>query len=112
MSPSTAPPPEDEYAVVQVGGSLGVVSIAFFVLALGSRFLVELIPREWRPFPWRVLLPALGVPVLAGIGLLFGLLGLRRERGRGFARVGVFLNTVAIALSALAILAFFWILPD
>ena len=110
--PTTAPPPDDEYATVQVGGGLGVLSLLFFVLSLGSRFLVELLPRDWRPFPWRILLPALGVPVLAGIGLVFGLLGLRTQRGRGFAKVGVFLNAVAIALSVLAILAFFWILPD
>lgn len=112
MLPSTAPPPEDEYAVVHAGGGCGLVSILFFGLAVGSRFLVELLPREWRPFPWNVLLPGLGVPALAGIGLLSGLLGLRSEKARGFARAGVFLNLVAIAFSLLAIAAFFLILRD
>ncbi|MDX1630933.1 MAG: hypothetical protein R3234_03680 [Thermoanaerobaculia bacterium] len=107
----TAPPPEDEYALVDLGGGPGLLSILFFVLALGSRFLVELIPVEMRPFPWNILLPGLGVPVLAGIGLLLGLVGLRRASGRGFARVGVLLNSIAVLLSVLAILAFYLILP-
>ena len=113
MLPSTTPPPEYEYAVVQAGGGCGLVSLAFFGLALGSRFLVDLVPDEWFPSRWwRLLAPGIAVPLLAGIGLLAGLGGLRSERARSFSRVGVFLNIVALALSLLAIAAFFWILPD
>lgn len=107
----TAPPPEDEYALVSLGGGPGLLSLVFFVLALGSRFLVDLLPPEMRPFPWGILLPGLGVPVLSFLGLLFGLVGVRRASGRGFARMGILLNSIALVLSALAILAFFLILP-
>lgn len=51
------------------------------------------------------------MPVLATVGLLFGLMGLRRPETRGVARIAVLLNLIVLGLSALAIAAFYYILP-
>jgi hypothetical protein len=106
------PPPfdEGEYAVLQVPDAWHVLSLIFFIAALGARFLVQFLPQG-RGFFYRPVLTAFSVPVLAGIGLLFGLVGLRNPATRGVARVAVFLNLIVLVLSALAIAAFFYILP-
>lgn len=115
MSPpqSDDPPPfdEGEYAVLQVPHAWHVLSLVFFLAALGSRFVVRVLPM-WRGIWFRPVLTAYLVPVLAGIGLLFGLIALRNPATRGVARVAVFLNLIVLVLSALAIAVFFWILPD
>jgi hypothetical protein len=45
------------------------------------------------------------------IGLLFGLVGLRRPDTRSVARIAVLLNLIVLGLSAVAIAAFYYILP-
>lgn len=108
------PPPEffdDEYAALELGAGLPVLSLACFGAALGARFLVSLLPVEVLGYPWRILLPALAVPALSALGLLLALLGLRNRKTHGLARVGVFVNTVALVLSGLFAWAFFYILP-
>lgn len=102
---------QGEYAVLRVPDAWHVLSLLFFVAALGSRFLVRFLPVG-RGFFYRPVLSAFLVPVLAGIGLLLGLAGLRRPATRGVARVAVFLNSIVLVLSALALAAFFYILPD
>lgn len=107
------PPPfdEGEYAVLQVPDAWHVLSLIFFIAALGARFLVRFLPQG-RGIFYRPVLTAFSVPALAGLGLLFGLVALRNPATRGVARIAVFLNLIVLALSALAIAAFYWILPD
>ena len=103
---------DDEYAPLDLGVGLHVVSLLFFCGALASRHLVALLPAEYQRFPTGIFLTALGVPAMSGVGLLVGLVGLRRRDGGGLAKIAVFLNATALVLSGLAILAFFLILPD
>jgi hypothetical protein len=102
---------EGEYAPLDMPAGWHVVSLLCFAAALGSRFLVlVLLPARW-PSSWmRPLLPGLAGLLFAVLGLVFGLLGLRNARGRSLARVGVFLNSIVLALSLLAAFAFFAIL--
>ncbi|MEA2560663.1 MAG: hypothetical protein QOH06_2167 [Acidobacteriota bacterium] len=102
---------EGEYAVLQVPDAWHVLSLVFFIAALGARFLVRLLPQG-RGFFYRPVLTAFSVPVLAGLGLLVGLVGLRNPVTRSVARVAVFLNLVVLVLSALVLAAFYWIMPD
>ena len=102
---------DDEYAALKLGAGLPALSLACFAAALGARFLVSWLPVEALGYPWRLLLPALAVPALSALGLLFGLVGLRHRESRGLARVGVFVNAVALGLSGLCAWAIFYILP-
>ncbi len=102
---------EGEYSVLQVPDAWHVLSLIFFIGALGARFLVRLLPQG-RGFFYRPVLTAFTVPVLAGLGLLFGLVALRNPATRGVARVAVFLNAIVLVLSALALAVFFYILPE
>lgn len=106
------PPPFDqgEYAVLQVPDAWHVLSLVFFIAALGARFVVRFLPQGGIWYP--PVLTAFLVPVLAGLGLLFGLVALRNPATRGVGRIAVFLNLIVLVLSGLAIAAFYWILPD
>jgi hypothetical protein len=111
LTPDDPPPFDDgEYAVLRMPDAWHVVSLVFFVASLGSRFLVAFLPSG-RGIFYRPILTAFSVPVLATIGLLFGLMGLRRPESRSVARIAVFLNLIVLALSALAISIFYYILP-
>jgi hypothetical protein len=107
------PPPfdEGEYAVLQVPDAWHVLSLVFFIAALGARFLIRFLPQG-RGFFYRPVLTAFSVPVFAGLGLLVGLVGLRNPATRAVARIAVFLNLIVLVLSALALAAFFYIMPD
>ena len=102
---------EDEYGALDMPAFWHVASLACFAASLGSRFLVKLLPFG-SPFFGRAFLSALAVLVLAGLGLLFGLVGLRKPQGRGMARIGIFLNATVLVLGTLAVVVFFRILPD
>lgn len=112
-TPPDDPPPfdEGEYAVLKVPDAWHVLSLVFFIASLGARFVVRFLPPV-RGIWFRPVLTAYLVPFLAGLGLMFGLVALRKPETRGVARVAVFLNLIVLALSALALAAFFWILPD
>ncbi|HEX3126865.1 MAG TPA: hypothetical protein VH394_06020 [Thermoanaerobaculia bacterium] len=101
---------EGEYSVLQMPDSWHVLSLVFFAASLGARFLVALLPSG-RGIFYRPILTAFSVPVLAGVGLFFGLVGLRRPETRNVARIAVFLNLIVLGLSALVIAAFYYILP-
>ena len=101
----------DEYEGIGALPLAPVLSLACFVAALASRFLVDLVPPEARPLP-RVFLTALTVPAFALLGLLFALLGRRSASGRGLARLALAANLVVLGLSVLAGAAFFLIYPD
>ncbi len=96
-----------EYGVIRMPNTWPVLSLLFFLAAVGARFVTSLIPTEahvYRPF-----LTAMLVPSLALAGLLCGLLGLRNPEGRSTARVALFLNGVTLVLGLLAIAAFYYI---
>lgn len=101
---------EGEYAVLQVPDAWHVLSLVFFIAALGARYLVQFLPQG-RGFFYRPVLTAFSVPVLAGIGLLFGLVALHNPATRSVGRIAVFLNLIVLVLSAIAIVIFFRILP-
>ncbi len=101
-----------EYGTVTLPHVWHVLSLLFFAAAMGARFLTALIPRELlRGIIWRPLLTAFAVPLLATLGLLFALIGLRSPEGRGAAKIALFLNATVLVLSGLALWAFFRILP-
>lgn len=103
-----------EYAALDLPDRWPLVSLALFLAALAARYLVKLVPAAYLaylPVP-RAVATALAVPALAALGLLAGLIGARTSPGSGIARTGIFLNAVVLALSGLAIWAFFRILPD
>lgn len=99
----------DAYDVVTVRLSWGLISIGFFLFTLPTRYFVRHLPW-WRPDNlWMApLLSALAVPALATLGLLCGLFGLR-GRSPSTARIGIFLNVVALGVSLLIFAAFVYI---
>jgi hypothetical protein len=101
---------EGEYGALDLPDAWHAASLVCFVASLGARFLVKLLPAGNAYFG-RVVLPGLAVFTLAGLGLLFGLIGMRKAHGRGLAKVGVFLNVTVLVLGGLAVAAFFYILP-
>lgn len=100
-----------EYAALDAGAVWPLLALALFVAALGARFLVDLVPGEALPWPYRLLLPGLIAPAASLLGLLCAWRGLKHETGAALARLALFLNGVALCLSLLAIAAFFLILP-
>lgn len=108
--PVEAPLSDGEYGTLDFSTRWPVLSFLCFALALGARYLVQAIPREVVGWPMRMLLPGLGVLALCFLGLIFGLLGLRKPEHRGMARVGILVNGIGLALGGLAVVAFFWIL--
>lgn len=101
---------EGEYAALDLPDGWHVASLVCFLGSLAARFLVRLLPRGW-PEPWmRPILPGLAVLAFSLLGILFGLLGLRSAKGRGLARIALFLNVTVFVLGLLAVAAFFTIL--
>jgi hypothetical protein len=99
----------DEYDGVTAPPLAPLLALLCFVAALGSRFLVEVIPPELRPMP-RPFLSALVTPAFAIVGAALAMLGLR-SRSRGLARIALGLNAIVLLLSLLAIAAFVAIYP-
>jgi ABC-type proline/glycine betaine transport system permease subunit len=101
-----------EYGAVTLPHAWHVLSLVFFAAAMGARFLTALIPRELLAgVIWRPVLTAFSVPLLATIGLLFALLGLRYSEGKAAAKIALFLNATVLLLSGVALWAFFRIMP-
>ena len=101
---------EGEYGALNMPDAWHMASLACFAASLGARFLVKLLPFDMSFFG-RAFLSGLAVLVLAALGLLFGLVGLRNPEGRGIARIGVFLNATVLVLGTLAVVWFYRILP-
>lgn len=100
-----------EYGVIRIPDAWHVLSLLFFMAAMGARFLIALIPRDVSTLFYRPFLTAVAVPSLALVGIFFGLLGLRNPAGRSAARVALFLNGVVLVIGGLVIAAFYWIMP-
>lgn len=109
----TPEPIAGEYGTLSLPHAWHVLSLLFFLAALCARFLTALVPRELiRGVIYRPVLTAMAVPLLAAIGVLCALIGLRNAEARGAARVALLLNGIVLVLSALALAAFFYIMPD
>ena len=105
-------PPGGEYGTITLPHAWHVLSLAFFAAAMGARFLTALIPRELLAgVIWRPVLTAFAVPLLAGLGLLCALIGLRYPEGKAAAKIALFLNATVLLLSGVALWAYFRILP-
>jgi heme/copper-type cytochrome/quinol oxidase subunit 3 len=100
--------PEGEYGVVDLSASWHVASLVCFVAALGACFLAMAVPRGVLPVP-RSLVPGLLVLLLATVGLLCEIAGLRKEQTKRTARVGIFLNATVLAIGLLGVGAYFYI---
>jgi hypothetical protein len=98
------------YAPLEAPDILPLLSLLCFSGALAARPLVRLLPRDWRLYPWGLAAPALLATGFALVGLLLALVSRHRASRRGLARVGVLLNGIVLALSALAAAGVFWIL--
>lgn len=105
------PAPADEYEGIGSFALAPLLSLACFAAALGSRWLVALLPPELRPLP-RPFLSALAVPAFALLGVLLALLARRSPAARGAARLALALNAIVLALSLLLVAAFFAIYPE
>ena len=101
---------DDGYAPVETAEVWPVLSLLCFATSLGARLLSRLVPRSYRPYPWGVLLPVGIAASLALLGIVFALVGLARQRGRGLARVALLVNAIVLLLTALAALAMLYIL--
>lgn len=108
----TPEPLAGEYGSISLPHAWHVLSLVFFVAALGARYLTALVPREMiTGIIWRPVLTAFSVPLLASIGLLLALVGLRHQEGRGAAKLALLLNAIVLVLSGVALWAFFRIMP-
>ena len=97
-------PAGGEYGSITLPHAWHVLSLLFFAAALGARFLTALIPRELlRGIILPPVLPLFSVPLLALIGVLFALIGLRQPEGRGPAKIALFLNVTVLVLSGLVL---------
>jgi hypothetical protein len=100
---------DDAYAPLEAPDALPLLSWLCFAGTLVSRPIARLLPREWRPYPYGVLLPVVIAFALSLLGLLLAAWAMRRARRRGLARIGLFLNAVVLGLTLLAALGIVWI---
>jgi hypothetical protein len=105
---SEAPPlpPGGEYATISVGCVWGVASLLLFAASLMTRQLVGFLPPHLQGY---YLMPPLVVrltPLIALIGLLVGMIGVRRKTPRSLALLGAGLNVVVVLLSSLFFIGF------
>jgi hypothetical protein len=111
LSYEQSPDFDGEYGAVRLPEAWHVLSLLCFAGALGSRFLVTLLPEVLRSMVYRPFLPGIVALWLAAVGLVLGLMGLRVPAGRSTARVAVFLNAIVLVLCLLAGAAFAYISP-
>jgi hypothetical protein len=102
------------YGLVSSPGGFHVLSLLCFLAALGARFITALLPGDLvrELFRFRSTATAFLVPAFAVLGLLCGLVALRKPETRATAKIALGLNAVVLLLSALALWAFFRILPE
>jgi hypothetical protein len=104
-------PSDDAYAPLEAPDIVPLLSFVCFSASLAARPIARLLPLGFRRYPYGVVLPAAIAAGLALLGFLLALWAARRGRDRrGLARIGIFLNGVVLALTALAILGIFLIL--
>ncbi len=100
---------DEAYAPLETPDVVPVLALVCFTLALAARPLVRLIPQEFRPYPWNVLLPIVIGLASALLGTLFGIWSLRGGKRRGISRLALLLNVIVFALYALTTTGMVWI---
>jgi hypothetical protein len=101
-----------EYGAVTAPGGFHVLSLLCFLAALGARFITPLFPDDLRRMLSRPILTALLVLGFSALGVLLGLIALRRPETRGTARIALGLNLIVLLLSGVAVWFVFRIMPD
>ena len=109
-SPDDTTPVEysGEYSTITLRSAWGSLSLLFFLAAVGARQIVRLLPSSLQG--WNVMPPlaVILVPPLALLGLLAGLVGLRRG-GRILATLGALLNAIVLVATLVFLLGFWWV---
>jgi hypothetical protein len=100
---------DSAYAPLEAPDALPLLSWLCFAGTLVSRPLARLLPAPLRAYPLGVVMPVAVAAGLALVGLLLAAWAMRRGRRRALARIGLFLNAVVLALTALAALGMVWI---
>ena len=100
---------DEAYAPLEAPDALPLLSWLCFAGTLASRPLARLLPASLRAYPLGVVMPVAVAAGLALLGLLLAAWAMRRGRRRTLARIGLFLNGVALALTALAAAGMIWI---
>lgn len=98
-----------EYATISLRSVWGSLSLLLFVAAVGARQLVRLLPGHLQGWGIMPPLAVMVVPPLALAGLLVGWVGLRRERRRTLAVLGVLLNGIVLVATLLFLAGFWWV---
>lgn len=101
--------PTGEYATVTLRSVWGSLSLLLFLTAVGARQLVRLLPPRLQGWHMMPPLAVLAVPPLALLGLLVGLVGLRRERRRTVPMLGTLLNAIVLAATLVFLAGFWWV---
>ena len=100
---------DEAYAPLEAPDALPLLSWLCFAGTLASRPLARLLPASLRAPPLGVVMPVAIAAALALVGLLLAAWAMRRGRRRALARIGLFLNGVVLALTALAAAGMVWI---
>lgn len=98
-----------EYATIGLRSVWGSLSLLVFVAAVAARQLVRLLPSHLQGWGTMPPLAVTAVPPLALLGLLLGVVGLRRERRRTLALMGVLLNGIVLVATLLFLAGFWWV---
>ncbi len=90
------------------GSALGLLSWLCVLVAFFSRWILQLLNVG---YPWLVTGPIVGIPLVSVAGALLGFWGRQSPKGGDMARWAMMINLIVLALSLLAMVTFFWILP-
>ena len=98
-----------EYAAISWRITWGGLSLAMVLALVFTRELLRLSPlRQLIPLPWP-LAYTFSVAILASVGFVSGLLGLRFSGQKTAARIGTLLNGIALVLVGLALFGMYWV---
>jgi hypothetical protein len=100
-----------EYDVVSFKVDLGTASLLLAVYPFLFGVLIDelpfLVPRSWRQYLSYAFYAGL---VSAALGIVLGLLALRKPESRGRGQVGIVVNVIVLALEGLYVYAFRWVM--
>ena len=90
------------------GSTLGLLSWSCVIIAFFFRWILKLVGVG---YPWIVVGPIVGIPLVSLGGALLGFWGKRSPKGGDMARWAMVINLIVFGLSTFAMIAFYWILP-
>lgn len=92
-----------EYATISLRPSWGKLSLATFLLCIPADAWTDWLP--WQPANYwqRPLVPVIAIFFLGLVGLVFAALGLRTDENRTAARIGLWLNMIAVGVVLLTV---------